>query len=548
MKFWEKEYVIREVSKGKKKPTSEKVSPQSQQHLFTALSPIENIFGSIWNIAQTRLNRYGEYNRLDRIIPEISMTLDIYTDELLSTTFFNTPLTYQLKGNSVSKEQKKEFDLFISKTKILERIRGHVRAFLKYGDLGFCYLPKNEILQVITPEHWSVDLKQNRQTGKSAYSYKLHPVDKKRKDRLRHDSKVIPAHLMTHISLHDDEYEPYGKSAIEVMRASGSHYVVMLTLLSQSREAKVERLIIRVPTNEQEPTAAAQRLNMIKEVWKNSIFGAGGSKRSSEVGSAFTDIILIPSDEGYNIERMPSSTDITTIDDVEFVRQNLQNLSKLPRSQFVNDEMTDRGSALQTQDLKFARVILPYQDMFVRGMTRVFMLIAANMGFNLEKIDISVNLARPGRSTSESLSMLTSVMSSTKEFLTIFGIDTEEEPTPEKMKMFMDIAKVFGLSAEVATHLYKIITKTYIKVPDNVPQKDPAKESRITLFEALRRQEDYPIIDFKRELVERTKKSLREDGLNIDSLEDLTYSSKEILESGSEYDFCEALLNMPKGK
>ena len=105
---------------------------------------------------------------------------------------------------------------------------------------------------------------------------------------------------------------------------------------------------------------------------KNAIFGSSDGTRSKSRIAALTDVLFIPGSERkeYGIDRLQSSIDVSSIDDVEYFRDKMLMATRLPKGYLLADQVIriDEG-ALAQQDLKFSRSLLPMQFGYVDGLT-----------------------------------------------------------------------------------------------------------------------------------------------------------------------------------
>ena len=534
-RFWNKD-LITEV-KTKAAPTRAP-SVKSQQSMYSdfqlnASDEISSLFTQFWNSGassspQQRKKRYAEYNTLDNSIAEISISLDAYADEILSVSIFKEAFSYELKG--ASKEEKARFDNAIKNSKLLERLRGHVRNFLKYGDLGFVIIkPKgsaenkwnNTILRPILPQHWEV--RKVKKGNKIFFGYVL-AKDIVSKSNVMGLSKAkdtlnLEPYQMTSIKLYNEEFEPYGKSAIEHMRSASNHLAVMMSLVAGSRANRIERIIIRVPTNTSDPTAAALKLSQVRNQFKNVVFGAGGRKRTGDSHST-TEIMFMPGDEGYTIDRLPAGSEYTNIDDLEMFRSNVQNLTRLPRFVFVNDEAADRGLAIQAQDLRFARIVTPLQDIFVRGMTRVFMMLASNLDIDLDKVNITCKLMRPARTTTESVQSMMASFQGATDLLGNLGVDITS-----KLKEFIDIGKIYGVPPDVANSIYDILRKSQA---DNTSSGNEEGNQEESLVECIINPDKKPAYNAIQEVINKLAEEPAYKKLAYEDKGDVIVSSNDL--------------------
>ena len=353
-------------------------------------------FAQLWFETSTKLDpknekdrimRYELYRLMDTNCTEAIMTLDTYADESVVSGIMNTdPIKIEI-SDAVAKEKV---------LKILEHngiysphnaavAREEIRNLSKYGDRYYKVLKlstSNEdirILKIDKPELCS--LSYDPLTGLLT-GYKIGKQE------------FFPWEVI-HSRVPSDTFSPYGRSILEPMRNPYQQLVVNEALLALSRASRVERLVISVPTPQSDPTSAFQNLLQMRGRFKNAIFGGSQPSAKSRV-TGLTDILWMPSNEGYEIDRLQSSIDVGTIDDVEYFYNKFLTGTRLPKGYLLADDTirVEEGT-LSAQDLKFSRALMPVQDGYVEGLTKLCVVLLVLLDYDIEKVDVKVSMARP---------------------------------------------------------------------------------------------------------------------------------------------------------
>jgi hypothetical protein len=379
-----------------------------------------------------RAKRIQTYKQMDTVMAEASIALDTYADEALGIGFVEDPIQITISDKAVSAQV---MELF-AKNDILKRARSMIRNLMKYGDLGYkINLPAarddktfTDIrLEYVDPLAWECVRAKEDQT---VVAYQLGQYQgRKNRAQVAHGSKENRVNLWEFIqmSIYDEDFKPYGKSLLEPMRIDFDHLITMEALLAMSRAARVERLVIKVPTGANNPIQAAQKIQAIKTQFKNTIFKdtSLGTKTYART-PALTDVLVVPSDANFDISKLPTGMDLSSIEDVNYFRDRAFSVTGLPKSYFLHDEAQSRGSALQQQDVMFARKLVQFQNAYVEGLTRMVMIAAVYVtGSDLSGLTVSVKLKRPSQLSASlieyyktlsdtALSMVTSWMSLNK--------------------------------------------------------------------------------------------------------------------------------------
>jgi hypothetical protein len=347
-----------------------------------------------------RNRRVQTYKIMDEAMAEACISLDTYADECLAVGFIDEPLKITFNDKAVGSQVLE----VLSNNDILKRSRSFVRNLIKYGDLGVKIVIPNvdkdvpDIgLDYIDPLLWECIVAKER---KIAIGYK---IDEKFNRWVRSPQtgvarrKALQPWEFVQMSVYDQDMKPYGRSLLEGMRIDFDHLVTLEALLALSRASRVERLVIKIPTGSTNPVQAAQKIQALKAQFKNIIFKdtSLGTKTYGKT-PGLTDILFMPSDKGFEADKLSSTVDLSSVEDVAYFRDKAISVTGLPKGYFLADQTTDRGSALQQQDIKFARKLITYQNAFIEGITKLCMTVAVYVAkADLSTLEVQVGLQRP---------------------------------------------------------------------------------------------------------------------------------------------------------
>jgi hypothetical protein len=369
-------------------------------------------FINYW-VDQAQVSSKGEHDRgikiqtykaMDEVMAEASIALDTYADEALGIGFVDNPVQVKISDPNV------ESAVFaiLGKSEIFKRYRSMIRNMIKYGDLGYdIQIPgldkdvEDITLQYIDPSNWQCVLAKD---SDAVIGYQL-GQNRRATAGARDTANRRQPWQFIQMSVFDEDAKPYGRSLLEPMRVDFDHLVVMEALLALSRASKVERLVIKIPTGTNNPVQAAQKIQAVKSSFKSMIFKdtSLGTKSYAKT-PALTDILYLPSDLGFDISRLPSGMDLSSTDDVQYFRDRAFTVTGLPKSYFLHDESSGwhSGTALQQQDIIFARKLIRYQDALVEGLVKMITILSVYVtGSNLSNLNIEVRLKRPPQLSSD---------------------------------------------------------------------------------------------------------------------------------------------------
>jgi hypothetical protein len=355
-------------------------------------------------VENERNRRVQTYKIMDDSMAEACISLDTYADECLAVGFVEDPIQIKFSDKGVGNQVM----TVLEKNEIIKRSRSYVRNLVKYGDVGIKIMlpnadPETDVtdigLEYIDPLQWEAVIPKDG--GHLAVGYRMddkfnrwikNPTSSGRR------KKVLQPWEFVQMSVFDQDFRPYGRSLLEGMRIDFDHLVTLEALLALSRASRVERLVIKIPTGSSNPVQAAQKVQALKAQFKNIIFKdtSLGTKTYGKT-PGLTDILFMPSDQGFDTTKLSSNVDLSSVEDVEYFRDKAISVTGLTKGYFLADQsMTDRGSALQAQDLKFARKLIQFQNAWAEGLTRLCLVIATYVTkADIENLEITVGIKKP---------------------------------------------------------------------------------------------------------------------------------------------------------
>lgn len=416
-------------------------------------------------IENTRMSLYDTYDQLDLYVSQCAITLDTYTDESLGTGFVDIPFTVW------SNDPKCEnyINMILKKNHFMEHLSSYVRSLFKYGDCGFlfhtplnsdCYDPEELKFEFIRARDMKIFAE-----GEIEYKYEvgsinrplsktlsiLYDIDNKKYRTLEEIRSVLTnkrekteacAWDLCHWSIYNADYSPYGKSLLDNMRVLADQKTTMEVLMALGRASRIERLILEVVAPSSSPTVAMNQVQRTANTFKNMIMGAdgaGGRNRNNNMG--LTDVLTIP--KGIvEVKKLNSSFDVASTQDVEYFRDELITLSRIQKSSFLADQSVNRGSTLESQDLRFARALVPYARAYEQGIYNLCVHIALLGGFDLTKTSIEVTTNRPAYVTKEYLQTYEQLSNSAANLLMKAGVTPEN---PEYNAKYTKMLRKLGM-------------------------------------------------------------------------------------------------------
>lgn len=433
---------------------------------FTSAGGVKPVFTD--SIENDRMSMYDNYDQMDLYVSQCQITLDTYTDETLGTGFVDIPFTVY----SSDKRCERYINRILKLNHFQEHLSSYVRSLFKYGDCGFLfhtpvgakqYDPNDLRFEFIRAKDIKIYAENDIE-----YRYDVGSVNKPLSETLsviydvttnlskkdftnqqisdlltkQKQKNTACAWDLCHWSIYNADYSPYGRSLIDNMRTLADQKATMEVLMALGRASKIERLVLEVAVPSSSPTVAMSQVQRTANSFKNMIMGAdgaGGRNRNNNMG--LTDVLTIPKDV-VHITKLNSSFDVAGTQDVEYFRDELITLSRIQKSSFLADQSINRGSTLESQDLRFARALVPYARAYEQGLYNLVVHIALLGGFDLRKTSIEVTTNRPAYVTKEYLQTYEQLCNSAANLLMKSGVTPEN---PEYNAKYIKMLRKLGM-------------------------------------------------------------------------------------------------------
>ena len=409
----------------------------------------------------TLLSAYKTIDLMDENLAEVGLILDTYAAEVLSTGFVNNPLKIKISDKKAETVVQK----ILYKNKIYQRLPNIVRSLAKYGNYGmllsYPYLESwlndnpnadfNQIdvvedlhIKFVNPKYFKVNVDDylnvvNYETTEEN-TYTTSP------SKHTNINKVWQPWQFVHFLIADETTEPYGKSTLWSMRSAFDQLSTLEALLGISRASKIQRLVFYVPIpNGTALTDAYGYMNEFKSNYLNSIFtDAPGAKAGRKIPGATSILTLPVAADGKKVEvdHIEANIDLSSTEDVDYFKDKIYNNSKLPKGYLVGEDVITTSQTLEAQDLKLKRTLIPLKKAFLNGMMNLVENILAHAGYDVNKLEITVELNEPVQLSADSIAKYSDIV----ELLTGFKELNPEMPTVNQFQLLIKL----GLPSELA--------------------------------------------------------------------------------------------------
>jgi len=343
---------------------------------------------------QARAERYIDFDQME-YTPEIASGLDIYADEMTTSSTFN-PL---LKINCINEEIKFVLDnLYHNILNVEFNLFGWCRSMCKYGDF-FLYLDIDD-----------------EQGIKHAISLTQHEVE-----RLEGEDKTNPNYVqyqwnsggltfenwqIAHFRiLGNDKYAPYGTSVLEPARRIWRQLTLMEDAVMAYRIVRSpERRVFYIDVGNIAANDVEQYMQKIMtQMKRNQIVDQDTGRVDLRYNPmSVEEDYFIPTRAGQNsrVESLPGGTYTGDIDDIKYLRDKLFSALKIPAAYLSNSEeaATENQTTLAQKDIRFARTIQRLQRSIISELEKVAIVHLFTIGYRGEDLkSFSLSLNNPSK-------------------------------------------------------------------------------------------------------------------------------------------------------
>ena len=217
-----------------------------------------------------------------------------------------------------------------------------------------------------------------------------------------------------HFKIYDEVTEPYGKSMLWSMRSAFDQLTTLEALLGISRASKLQRLVFTVPLpNGINMVDAGGFLNEFRSNYLNSIFTDNNAPKAGRKLPGAMSILTLP--ESYDgkkvsVDKIEAQINLSENDDVQYFLDKILRNSNLPKGYLVGEDVITTAQALEAQDLKLRRALIPLKKAFLNGMMNLVENILTHCGYDVSKLEVEVALNEPIQIAAETLEKYGSIL------------------------------------------------------------------------------------------------------------------------------------------
>ena len=358
----------------------------------TSYNPYDNLSAQMM-ANQNRHERYLDFDQME-YMPEIASALDIYADEMTTSTILS-PL---LKIDCPNDEIKVILDnLYHKILNIDSNLFGWCRSLCKFGDY-FMYIDIDEDIGVKNvvglPNDEVERLEGEDRTNPNYVQYQWNSGG------LTFENWQI-AHFRV---LGNDKYSPYGTSVLEPARRIWRQLTLledamMAYRIVRSPERRVFYIDVgNIPANDVEQFMQ----KVITTMKRNQVVDTSTGRVDLRYNPMSIDedyFMPVRGGESSRIESLPGGTYTGDIDDVKYLRDKLFSALKVPMSYLSRGEGGEEDkTTLAQKDIRFARTIQRLQRSVISELEKIGIIHLFTLGFRGDDlIGFTLSLQNPSK-------------------------------------------------------------------------------------------------------------------------------------------------------
>lgn len=359
-----------------------------------------NPFGDLTNKVLYNRNKQLRYTDFEQMeyMPEIASALDIYADEITTSTAFSPLISVDCQNREIKDIL---HTLLYTVLNAEANLFGWSRSMCKYGDY-FLYLDIDDNLGITNaiplPVRELERIEGTDPTNPNYIQYYWHNAE---------GSKGVTFEnwQISHFRvLGNDKYVPYGTSVLEPSRRIWRQ----LTLLEDAMMAyrivrSPERRVFYIDVGNIAAEDVEQYIEQVKtQMKRNQIIDEDSGRVDLRYNAMSIDEdYYIPVRGGSNntrIETLAGGQFTGDIDDVNYLRDKLFSALKVPKAYLAQSEAQEDKTTLSQKDIRFARTIQRLQRVVVAELEKICIVHLYTLGYRSnDLLSFSLTLNNPSK-------------------------------------------------------------------------------------------------------------------------------------------------------
>ena len=359
-----------------------------------------NPFGDLTNKVLHNRNKQLRYTDFEQMeyMPEIASALDIYADEITTSTAFNPLIEIYCQNREIKDILN---TLLYTVLNAEANLFGWSRSMCKYGDY-FLYLDIDDTLGITNaiplPVRELERIEGTDPTNPNYVQYFWHNAEGNK-------GVTFENWQISHFRvLGNDKYVPYGTSVLEPSRRIWRQ----LTLLEDAMMAyrivrSPERRVFYIDVGNIAAEDVEQYIEQVKtQMKRNQIVDEDSGRVDLRYNAMSIDEdYYIPVRGGSNntrIETLAGGQFTGDIDDVNYLRDKLFSALKVPKAYLAQSDAQEDKTTLSQKDIRFARTIQRLQRVVVAELEKMCIIHLYTLGYRSnDLLSFSLSLNNPSK-------------------------------------------------------------------------------------------------------------------------------------------------------
>jgi hypothetical protein len=336
--------------------------------------------------------RYSDYSEME-YTPEISSALDIFGEETAASDDKGKVLHIYSENSQI---QRLLDELFYDTLNVEFNLPSWVRDLCKYGDF-FLFNDVSQEYGVLNV----FPIPVNEIEREEGYD----PLDPMavRFRWVTQGNQVLENWQITHFRLlGNDAFLPYGSSVLESARRIWRQLILIEDAMLVYRVVRSpERRVFYIDVGNVPPEDVPNYMEQAKSVLRsNQVIDSQSGRVDLRYNPLSVDedyFIPIRGDQGGSkIDTLAGGTNVTAIEDVEYIQKKLFSALKIPKAYLGYDESLGSKATLSQEDIRFSRTINRIQRTILSELNKLAIIHLYSHGFEGEDLlDFELNLSNP---------------------------------------------------------------------------------------------------------------------------------------------------------
>jgi hypothetical protein len=342
-----------------------------------------NPFGDLSNKVLYQRNKQVRYTDFDQMeyMPEIASALDIYADEITTSTIFNP----MVQVDCHNREIKEIIQVFLySVLNIEANLFGWSRSMCKYGDY-YLYLDIDDKLGITNAIPLPVrDVERIEGTDPTNPNY----IQYFWQGAEGNEGVTFENWQVSHFRLlGNDKYVPYGTSVLEPARRIWRQLVLLEDAMMAYRVVRSpERRVFYIDVGNIPAEDVEQYMEQVKtQMKRNQIVDQDTGRVDLRYNAMSVDedyyIPVRGSTNNTRIDTLAGGQFTGDIDDVNYLRDKLFSALKVPKAYLAQTDAIEDKTTLAQKDIRFARTIQRNQRVIIAELEKMCIIHLFTLGY-----------------------------------------------------------------------------------------------------------------------------------------------------------------------